>query len=110
VKRIKGIIKKVLYSMGIGVYNIISSHRHHMSEVLDHLDGPQLYEIVQWMKDHGFVAYDLFGGQNRPLDGALAQMDLVFVKEKGFLRKYHHYATREQREKHTQLVSVANPK
>ncbi|NTW88246.1 MAG: FkbM family methyltransferase [Desulfobulbaceae bacterium] len=72
--------------------------------------GPQFFEIVKWMKDHGFVAYDLFGGQNRPLDGALAQIDMVFVKENSYLRKDHFYATRDQREKHTKLVSEDNPK
>lgn len=73
-------------------------------------NGPLLYEVVKWMKEHGFVAYDLFGGQNRPLDGALAQMDMVFVKENGRLRENHFYATREQRGKHTKLVSKENPK
>jgi FkbM family methyltransferase len=73
-------------------------------------NGPQFFDIMKWMKGHGFVAYDLFGGQNRPLDGALAQIDIVFVKENGFLRKDHFYATRDQRAKHTKLVSAANSK
>jgi FkbM family methyltransferase len=73
-------------------------------------NGPLLYDVVKWMKDHGFVAYDLFGGQNRPLDGALAQIDMVFVKEHGSFRENHNYANREQRTKHTKLVSKENPK
>ncbi len=73
-------------------------------------NGPQLYDVVKWMKDHDFVAYDLFGGQNRPLDGALAQIDVVFVKENSFLRRNHFYATSDQRAKHTKLVSAENPK
>lgn len=34
-----------------------------------------------WVKKHGFVTYDVFVGHDRTLDGALAQVDLVFVKE-----------------------------
>jgi hypothetical protein len=43
------------------------------------------------MKDRGFVAYDLFGAHTRPLDGALAQVDIVFVKERGRFRQSHVY-------------------
>jgi len=50
------------------------------------------------MKDRGFVVYDIFGGHNRPLDGALGQIDMAFVKENWQFRKSHFYATREQRE------------
>jgi FkbM family methyltransferase len=72
--------------------------------------GPQFFDVITWMKNHGFVTYDLFGGHNRHLDGALAQIDIIFVKENGFLRKDHAYATREQREKLTALISADNPK
>jgi hypothetical protein len=33
----------------------------------------------------------------RPLDGALSQFDLAFVKESGVFRQQHVYATPEQR-------------
>lgn len=61
--------------------------------------GPQLYDIITFMKSYGFVIYDILGGHYRPLDGALAQVDMVFVKEDGKFRKYHIYTTRKQREK-----------
>lgn len=54
-------------------------------------DGPELHDVVSYMKDWGFVAYDLFGGHTRPLDGALAQVDIVFVKERGRFRQSHIY-------------------
>ena len=54
-------------------------------------DGPELHDVVSYMKDRGFVAYDLFGGHVRPLDGALAQLDIVFVKEHGRFRQDHAY-------------------
>ena len=63
--------------------------------------GPQLYDIVTFMKSHGFVVYDIFGLNYRPLDDALAQVDMAFVKENSQFRKYHIYTTRKQREKLT---------
>lgn len=64
--------------------------------------GPQLHDVVIFMKDRGFVVYDIFGGHYRPLDGALAQVDMAFVRENGQFRKYHQYATAEQRDALTQ--------
>ena len=60
--------------------------------------GPQFYEVITTMKNRGFVAYDFFGGHNRPYDGALAQIDVAFVKEFGLFRSNHFYATDKQRE------------
>lgn len=60
--------------------------------------GPQFYDIITFMKSRGFVAYDICGLQYRPLDNALSQADIAFVKESGLLRRHHFYATREQRE------------
>ena len=54
-------------------------------------DGPELHDVVTFMKAKGFVAYDMFGGHTRPLDGALAQVDIVFVKERGVFRTSHVY-------------------
>ena len=61
--------------------------------------GPQFYDIVSYLKTHGFCVYDIFNAQYRPLDGALISVDLAFVKEDGKFRKIHSWATREQREK-----------
>jgi len=60
-------------------------------------DGPQLLEVLNYMSDRGFVLYDIFGQLYRPLDNALIQTDLVFVRESGPLRQHHFYATAEQR-------------
>lgn len=59
--------------------------------------GPQFIDIVHYMNGLGFFVYDIFGQQYRPLDGALASVDLVFVKDKGLFRQSHHWATIEQR-------------
>jgi len=58
--------------------------------------GPQFYDVVQYMKDRGFVAFDIVPGWNRPLDGALGQVDILFVKEHGRFRKDHTFGTLEQ--------------
>jgi FkbM family methyltransferase len=50
---------------------------------------PQFYDVVQWMKQAGFVVYDFCDAKPRPYDSAIAQVDLVFVKESGKLRSYH---------------------
>lgn len=60
-------------------------------------DSPQFCDVIDFMKQRGFVPYDLTGLRYRPLDNALAQIDLAFVKENGIFRKYHNYATEEQR-------------
>ncbi len=72
-------------------------------------NGPQFFDVVAGMKKMGFVAYDIYGGQTRPLHGALAQVDMVFIKENGPFREKHHYATPRQRKQHTKLISTRNP-
>lgn len=60
--------------------------------------GPEFFEVVSYMKDKGFVAYDFFGWNSRPLDSALGQLDVAFVKENGLFRKSSSYATKLQRD------------
>jgi FkbM family methyltransferase len=62
------------------------------------LDGPEAWDVIDWMKAAGFAIYDLYELQYRPLDGALCQIDVVFVKDKGKFRERHEWATAEQRE------------
>jgi FkbM family methyltransferase len=66
--------------------------------------GPLFHDVVAFMRSRGFVAYDLFGFQYRPLDGALSQADVAFVREQGTFRRHHFYATREQREAQDQSL------
>jgi Methyltransferase FkbM domain len=54
-------------------------------------------DVLQTMAAAGFALYDVFGLSYRPLDGALAQSDLCFVKNEGPFRKQHFFATSEQR-------------
>jgi FkbM family methyltransferase len=68
------------------------------------IGGPQLFDIVHWMKNSGFVVYDIYGFHYRPLDNALCQVDMVFVREQSRFRKTHIYATPEQRAAHTRTL------
>ena len=56
----------------------------------------QLHDVVPYMKERGFVAYDLFGGAIRLTDGALAVTNLAFVREDGMFRRDHSFGTPEQ--------------
>jgi hypothetical protein len=58
--------------------------------------GAELADVVAWMRDAGFSAYDIYSGHLRPLDGALAQVDIAFVRTDGRFRADHRYATPEQ--------------
>jgi FkbM family methyltransferase len=55
-------------------------------------NAPDFYDVVTYMKNIGYVVYDIVSGINRPLDYALGQKDLVFVKENGIFRQSHGWA------------------
>jgi FkbM family methyltransferase len=48
--------------------------------------SPLADEVIRFMRDAGFVWYDIVGCLRRPFDDALAQMDLLFVREENPLR------------------------
>ena len=60
--------------------------------------GPQIADVIDFMRERGFSIYDFFGFQYRLLDGAMSQVDIAFVKEDGRFRRSHAYATKEQRD------------
>lgn len=59
--------------------------------------SPKFFDTITYMKNNGFVVYDFFGGSERPIDGALAWIDIAFVKETGQFRRHHFFMTPEQR-------------
>ena len=65
--------------------------------------NPEIHDVLGYMRKRGFVTYDIFGFRYRPLDGALSQIDMVFVKENGLFRQSHAFASPQQRERMTQL-------
>ncbi len=49
-------------------------------------DTPIFSDVVNFMLERDYVVYDFAGFWRRPLDGALGQCDVCFVKRNGFLR------------------------
>lgn len=47
--------------------------------------APLLHEVVPFMKQRGFVAYDVLEIHRRPLDKALNQVDILFLSERSAL-------------------------
>ena len=58
---------------------------------------PITYDVIKYMAERGFVLHDIVGLAHRPLDGALARVDLVFLPENSPLRSDTRYNTVEQR-------------
>lgn len=48
---------------------------------------PTLSDVVNFMLERNYVVYDFPGFLRRPLDGALGQCDICFVKKDGIFRK-----------------------
>ena len=49
--------------------------------------GPDFTTVIKEMDSLGYVMYDVIGYLTRPLDGALGQLDIAFVKREGMLRQ-----------------------
>jgi FkbM family methyltransferase len=55
--------------------------------LIDIHKGVHLFDdMVVFLRDHNFVAYDICGLHRRPLDSALWQADLMFVPRDSYLR------------------------
>ena len=52
-------------------------------------DAPEIGDIFKWMHDHNYKCYEFLEGRHRLLDNALAQVDLVFIKDNSPLRNNH---------------------
>ena len=55
-------------------------------------DGAEMAEVIGFMQQRGFVVADIVGLKRRPLDGATAQVDLMFVREDAPLRSDRRWA------------------
>jgi hypothetical protein len=58
---------------------------------------PQIARQIAYMDMQGFAVYDFINPLYRPMDGAMSQVDIVHVREKGFFRANYAYATPKQR-------------
>jgi hypothetical protein len=57
---------------------------------------PQFADIVRFCDEAGFAVYDVLEGHMRSLDGALAQIDLAFIRKDSPLRSQSAYFSSEQ--------------
>jgi hypothetical protein len=57
---------------------------------------PQFADIVRFCDEAGFAVYDVLEGHMRALDGALAQIDLAFVRKDSALRSQSAYFNPDQ--------------
>lgn len=57
---------------------------------------PQFADIVRFCDEAGFAVYDVLEGHMRALDGALAQIDLAFVRKDSELRSQAAYFSPDQ--------------
>ena len=62
--------------------------------------APELADVVTRLDALGFVAYDILEGHMRALDGALAQVDLVFVPKQSPLRSDPRFFSGDQAERY----------
>ena len=56
--------------------------------------GPEFYDVTAYLKLRGFVVFDILGFGRRPLDGAMAQLDVLFVPDESPLRADRRWADR----------------
>ena len=59
-----------------------------------HKGVPLLHEVTDWLFQRGYVAYDICGLTRRPLDDALWQADMIFIRRDDALRADKSYFTR----------------
>jgi FkbM family methyltransferase len=52
---------------------------------------PLFSDVINFMLEREYVVYDFPGFLRRPLDGALGQCDICFVKKNGFLRSSNNW-------------------
>lgn len=69
--------------------------------------GNLAHEVIEEMNDRGFVIYDILDLLDRPLDGTLAQANVVFVPESSPARRSKGFASTAQRARQNARVIAA---
>jgi FkbM family methyltransferase len=59
-------------------------------------EAPEFYDIVKALDKLDFAVYDILEGHVRALDGALAQVDLAFVRKNSVLRQDPRFFSAQQ--------------
>ena len=55
-------------------------------------EAPLIADVIAFMRERDFVAYDVLGLWHRPLDGTMAQADVLFLRSGDPLRADQRYA------------------
>ncbi len=74
-----------------GSQNLIGKTEIFFLEIplFDYWPNQSFHIITDFMKERGYEPYDFTDLNRRPSDGALALMEVAFVKRKGFIRDHH---------------------
>jgi hypothetical protein len=88
---VQGSEMRVLRGMGERIHDV-DAILIEASVIATIREGPEIAEVISFLRQQGFVVYDVLGGGRRPLDSALAQLDLLFVKEDSPLRADHRWS------------------
>ncbi len=82
-----------------GAYGILEHIDAIVCEVSFHQfrhDAPEVADVILRFKEYGYVPYEILEGHYRSIDNALAQVDIVFVKDDSPLRKYKSFFSDKQ--------------
>ncbi len=55
-------------------------------------DGAEVHDVVRFLGEHRFALADVVGLRRRPLDGATAQLDLLFMPNDAAPRHDHRWS------------------
>jgi len=82
---VQGAELQVLRGMGTRI-DEIDAFLIEISTIATVRNGPEADEVIALLSDRGFVIYDILSLNRRPLDSALAQLDVLFVNRNAPMR------------------------
>jgi len=71
--------------------------------------APEILDVMKKLDEYGFIAYEILEGHYRPLDNALAQVDVVFVPKDSVLRTNSGVFSDSQLEKYVGKRTINEP-
>ncbi len=70
----------------------------------------QIYDVMNFLKTQGFTVYDMVDLARRPLDNALWQCNMAFVKESGQFRTSSSYVNKKQEKELSNSLKIYREK
>lgn len=106
---VRGAVLAVLDGLGVQLADVDAINVE--ASLLEFRTGaPLLSDIVRWFSDRDWVVYNLVGGEMRSLDGALAQVDVVFVPRTCPLRSDRRFFAEDQSTAYLRRLGVPGPR